>query len=115
MLICRATGLLMIVLSCMICILIFMNRHVASRGGRDLSPGWVVALVLFLLGIGVFMRYKPAVVAFMVASSSYAIWLTVASLLPPVDSGFVLLNVLHAGVVVSPSIYFYVNWSTLFD
>ena len=114
MLMCRITGFLMVIYSLAIVILISMNRPVALSGGRDLSPLWVVALPSLLLGIGVFVRYKPAVVLFMILSSSCALWLGIGSLFE-VPFPFALINILYAAVMISPSIYFYMNWSTLFD
>lgn len=114
MVICRATGMLMIVFSLMITILVFMNRHIAKTGGRDLSSLWMLAVLFFVLGIGVFVRYKPAIVLFMILSSTCALWMSIGSLIE-VPFGFALLNILYAAVMISPSIYFYMNWSSLFD
>lgn len=93
--------------------LAYANRYAAEHGGHDLSGFFVLALVPLAMSIGLWFRWKPAVVAYLFATFSAALWLGIGSIVSVPFPWWVLNLVLGVLILVLPGIVLLGNWHRL--
>jgi hypothetical protein len=91
----RGIAVLLFLVAAVCGLMVVMNWHTATLGGRNLRHLLVPASIFLALGIGVFMRRKSAALTVAAGSLGWAGWLVISSV-QSVPMPWLLVNLLFA-------------------
>jgi hypothetical protein len=108
----RVVGGLLLFLAVVCVLLIWLNWHTASLGGRDLKPLALPAVIFCLLGIGLLLRRKSAAVMVVFGSIAWATWMIVGTA-RQVPMPWALYNMAAGVLVLVPAGVILAKWRAL--